>query len=180
MCARTGVCAETHRRTHTHTHTQRGHLLCAHQATLAGHHRGRLGHTPDCQPRLPRPRIHPEAGSAAGPQGRAGPTGCGPGRVRRSPACHGTPPPPCFRRGGRWLTDALTTLSSGTDRLSVHSWLFTKASAKQEGNRKLDARSEQPCGGIFHPGRCGRSECARRLRLPVCILSPKHKACAAQ
>ena len=26
----------------------------------------------------------------------------------------------------------LTTLSSGTDRLNVHSWLFTKASVKQE------------------------------------------------
>ena len=30
----------------------------------------------------------------------------------------------------------LTTLSSGTDRLNVHSWLFTKASVKQEGERK--------------------------------------------
>lgn len=106
MCACMGVCAETHRR--THTHTQRGHLPCAHQATLAGHHRGRLGHTPDCQPRLPRPRIHPEAGSAAGPQGRAGPTGCGPGRVRRSPACHGPPPRPALLPQGRKMADRRT------------------------------------------------------------------------
>lgn len=34
--------------------------------------------------------------------------------------------------------EALTTLSSGTDRLNVHSWLFTKASVTQEGNTVLD------------------------------------------
>lgn len=30
----------------------------------------------------------------------------------------------------------LTTLSSGTDRLSVHSWLFTKASVIEDGKRE--------------------------------------------
>ena len=41
----------------------------------------------------------------------------------------------------------LTTLSSGTDRLNVHSWLFTKASVKQEvkqsqGPQLTSARSQ--------------------------------------
>lgn len=179
MCARTGVCAETHRRTHAHTHTTRASALCApgHSgwpSSWPSRTHSRLPATPAPAQDSPRGRLRRRAPGTSRPHGM------------RAWACaqvtclSRTPPPPCFRRGGRWLTDALTTLSSGTDRLSVHSWLFTKASAKQEGNRKLDARSERPRGGIFHPGRCGRSECAWRLRLPVCILSPKRKACAAQ
>lgn len=37
----------------------------------------------------------------------------------------------------------LTTLSSGTDRLSVHSWLFTKASEIENGKREETCHNSQ-------------------------------------
>lgn len=37
----------------------------------------------------------------------------------------------------------LTTLSSGTDRLSVHSWLFTKASVIEDGKREETCHNSQ-------------------------------------
>lgn len=180
MCARTGVCAETHRRTHTHTHNEgicpvRTRPLWLAIIVAVSDTLQTASHA------CPGPGFTQRQAPPQGPRDEQAPQDAGLGVCAGHPPVTDAPPaPPRFRRGGRWLTDALTTLSSGTDRLSVHSWLFTKASAKQEGNRKLDARSERPRGGIFHPGRCGRSECARRLRLPVCILSPKRKACAAQ
>ena len=46
-------------------------------------------------------------------------------------------------------------MSSGTERLSVHSWLFTKASVKQEGtpsetHGQLECKVEMPLGAGFY------------------------------
>lgn len=49
---------------------------------------------------------------------------------------HRAPPFPQVRKDNcQGQKEPLTTLSSGTDRLSVHSWLFTKASEKEEDTK---------------------------------------------
>lgn len=53
-----------------------------------------------------------------------------------------------FRDGSKYK---LTTFSSGTDRLSVHSWLFTKASVKMDNIHKI---STMTFNGLPHRISC--------------------------
>lgn len=75
---------------------------------------------------------------ALGPRDQQAPWDGGLGVLTGHPTCHSPTPPSSHRRGKTSQVprpeEALTTLSSGTDRLNVHSWLFTKASVKQEGH----------------------------------------------
>lgn len=137
---------------------------------------------PNCQLHLVLPRHTP----TSRPQGQPGPLECRPGHARRPPPTPYRGPPPAGQEPQpQRPEEPLTTLSSGTDRLNVHSWLFTKASVKQDVKQSqtpqlTSVQSECPRVPLSRPGkhqgwwRPPPSSCSSYpIPIPSLGLSPK-------
>lgn len=178
MCARTGVCAETHRRTHTHTHTTRASTLCApgHSgwpSSWPSRTHSRLPATPAPAQDSPRGRLRRRAPGTSRPHGMRAWACAQVTRLSR------TPPRPALLPQGRKMADRHTHHFELRDRptqrplLAVHKGIC-KTRREPKVRRMVGTT---PRGHL--PPRTLRTVRVR-LRLPVCILSPKRKACAAQ
>ena len=162
---------EGHTHTHTHTHThetewQGGTQPCTQAICLAihhDHHRHLWGSSPNlsltCSPSTPQDIQD----TPLGPRGGDGPQdedlGCSQVTLCLFPSPFRAPLLRLEKQPRSRPERPLTTLSSGTDRLNVHSWLFTKASVKQEGEPSetpplnRGAGSVCPQGATFQTGR---------------------------
>ena len=101
---------------------------------------GSPGLQPHPQPHLPPPTPQDTLDTPLGPRGGDGPRhedeGCSQAALCLFLGPFQAPLLQVEKQPRSRPEQPLTTLSSGTDRLNVHSWLFTKASVKQEGERE--------------------------------------------